>query len=232
MSQGKEVAESLLDLLVTEAAYSIWRKHKDDKEAVAHSLEKLGFRIGVAMMERLMKDKPIMALQGERPTDAIKLLCRDFWGLAFKKITDRLRMNKQGIYIVLDKDFKWLRHITHKVEEEYPLGSKVTITGEGQGVPAGTKGTIISYSAGHNTVEVECENQIVSVSTNNIMTDYPARINPKTLLHIPSGMLRGALFAVDVPVTVEATILNPPSVEFTIATRDLQPECAEGSVRH
>ena len=101
MSQGKEVAESLLDLLVTEAAHSIWRKKKHDKEAMERSLERLGFRVGVAMMERLMKDKGLMVLQGERPTDAIRLLCRDFWGLAFKKITDRLRMNKQGVCTTL-----------------------------------------------------------------------------------------------------------------------------------
>ena len=103
---------------------------------------------------------------------------------------------------MLDKDFKWLRHISHKIEEEYPAGSKVTVTKPDQGVPVGTKGIILSYSAAHSSVEIECDTQIISVSVDSINTDYPPRISPKTLLHVPAGMLRGALFAVDVPVTV------------------------------
>ncbi|KAJ9436440.1 hypothetical protein DIPPA_26668 [Diplonema papillatum] len=231
----REVSESILDLLVTEAAHSFLRqKGNNNHEEIFQNLEAIGFRVGAGMMERLMRDKPLMHLQGssssqqkpQGPTDAIKLICRDFWPLAFRKQIDGLRMNNQGIYILNDKSFKWLRHVTHTREEMYYPGIRAVLNKETQlgshKYPPGTQMVILKQGAAvgkpASTVEADVDGTTYTIDVTSIDVDSPPRINPKLLMYLPAGMLQGALYAIDVIATVKGQ-LSDKGVSFTTSTK-------------
>eukprot|EP01059_Diplonema_ambulator_P031932 TRINITY_DN6024_c0_g1_i1.p1 TRINITY_DN6024_c0_g1~~TRINITY_DN6024_c0_g1_i1.p1 ORF type:complete len:237 (+),score=40.10 TRINITY_DN6024_c0_g1_i1:31-711(+) len=223
MTHTKDVTESVMELLMTEAAYH-YASLKEDKAEMFHSLDSLGFRAGNAVMERMMKDKQLMQLQGEKPTEAVKLICRDFWSLAFKKQTDGLKMNKQGTYILKDKNFNLLKHITHQKEEVYQPGMRGVITAEttvdGKRYTPGTKMVItkiVNAKAGAEVVECVTEGVTMTLTAGSFEVDSPARINPEYLLYIPAGMLRGALYAIGVIASVKPHLVDR-AVEFTVAT--------------
>jgi len=45
--------------------------------------------------------------------DTIKFLCTDFWSSVFKKQVDNLRTNHQGIYVLQDNSFRFLRQLSN-----------------------------------------------------------------------------------------------------------------------
>lgn len=45
--------------------------------------------------------------------DTVKFLCTDFWSTIFKKQIDNLRTNHQGIYVLQDNSFRFLRQISN-----------------------------------------------------------------------------------------------------------------------
>lgn len=45
--------------------------------------------------------------------DTVKFLCTDFWSAVFKKSVDNLRTNHQGIYVLQDNSFRFLKQISN-----------------------------------------------------------------------------------------------------------------------
>lgn len=45
--------------------------------------------------------------------DTVKFICTDFWSSVFKKQVDNLRTNHQGIYVLQDNSFRFLKQISN-----------------------------------------------------------------------------------------------------------------------
>lgn len=45
--------------------------------------------------------------------DTVKFICTDFWSSVFKKQVENLRTNHQGIYVLQDNSFRFLKQISN-----------------------------------------------------------------------------------------------------------------------
>lgn len=45
--------------------------------------------------------------------DTVKFLCTDFWSALFKKQIDNLRTNHQGVYVLQDNSFRFLKQMSN-----------------------------------------------------------------------------------------------------------------------
>ncbi|TPX64151.1 hypothetical protein SpCBS45565_g06130 [Spizellomyces sp. 'palustris'] len=100
------VAESALDLLVLEMVdvmHNSPTETENDKEAAYFKLESLGYRVGMAMVERITRDRPRFL----DTLDVVKFICKDYWIALFKKQIDNLKTNHRGVYVLTDNNFRW-----------------------------------------------------------------------------------------------------------------------------
>ncbi|KND04123.1 uncharacterized protein SPPG_01561 [Spizellomyces punctatus DAOM BR117] len=100
------VAESAFDLLVLEMVDVMHKsptETENDKEAAYFKLESLGYRVGMAMVERITRDRPRFL----DTLDAVKFICKDYWIALFKKQIDNLKTNHRGVYVLTDNNFRW-----------------------------------------------------------------------------------------------------------------------------
>ncbi|KAI8920868.1 transport protein particle complex subunit [Powellomyces hirtus] len=105
------VAESSLDFLVVEMVDLMHRSPTDtemDKEAAYFKLENLGYQLGMAMVERITKDRPRFLDN----LDVVKFICKDFWIALFKKQIDNLKTNHRGVYVLTDNNFRWFSRMS------------------------------------------------------------------------------------------------------------------------
>eukprot|EP01061_Rhynchopus_euleeides_P040733 TRINITY_DN7018_c0_g4_i1.p2 TRINITY_DN7018_c0_g4~~TRINITY_DN7018_c0_g4_i1.p2 ORF type:complete len:245 (+),score=61.70 TRINITY_DN7018_c0_g4_i1:353-1087(+) len=236
----KEVSESAMVMLVVEASQHLLNnvvREGGSDDLLIRRQEAMGFRIGVAVTERLMRDKPLMKLsRRDEPKELVRLLCREFWPYAFNKQMDGLRMNKQGdVFIVRANNFKYLQHISCGQMQLYapgtrgvlakevtldgrtfPVGSKILLTKQ---LTLGSGSKSVVHAADDATFEAMVEGNLVTVDLDDIWVDTPPRLNPNALLHMPAGMLRGAMYALGVVAAVEPQRKDDDSAEFTITTR-------------
>ena len=57
---------------------------------------------------RLLRDRERAA----EPLDAVKWLCREFWGDVFRKPVDRLQTNNRGVFVLQDHAFRWAKFVS------------------------------------------------------------------------------------------------------------------------
>ena len=57
---------------------------------------------------RLTKDWP----RFKEELDMLKFLCTDFWSSIYKRQVDNLRTNHQGVYVLMDNDFRFLSRLS------------------------------------------------------------------------------------------------------------------------
>ncbi len=63
-----------------------------------------GYDIGYRYAELLVRDKPI----GTEELDVIKFICKDVWFELFRKNIDKLQMNRKGMFVLSDTNFRWV----------------------------------------------------------------------------------------------------------------------------
>jgi hypothetical protein len=88
MAGKPEVADTCLDMLLNSIVELLW----DPVTGSAHpekTLEKMGFQVGVKLIERYTKDRP----KFNEDLEAVTFLCKDFWNEVFRKPIDKLRTN-------------------------------------------------------------------------------------------------------------------------------------------
>ncbi|KAI8826255.1 BET3 family protein [Fimicolochytrium jonesii] len=105
------VADSALDFLVVEMVDLMRRlptETENDKEAAYFKLENLGYRVGVAMVERITRERPRFMDN----LDVVKFICKDFWIAVFKKQIDNLKTNHRGVYVLTDNNFRWFSRMS------------------------------------------------------------------------------------------------------------------------
>ena len=71
-------------------------------------LEFMGFRLGQKLIEKFSKDRD--RLKDE--LEIMKYICKEFWYNVYRKNIDNLRTNHQGVYVLTDSQFRFLRFIS------------------------------------------------------------------------------------------------------------------------
>lgn len=105
-SGTEDVALELLHLeLVSRVAE---KKNPADREKALADLELLGFNAGFRLIERLTREHP----KFKDELNLMKFICKDFWTSVFHKQIDNLCTNHQGVYVMQDKNFKYLAKIS------------------------------------------------------------------------------------------------------------------------
>ena len=90
-----QVAEAGLTLLVQGmvAQFAPQEGEGEGEDAPAErdysKLERIGFQVGVRVVERLTLEKPRFS----DGLEAVKFICKDFWTAVFKKQVDNLKTN-------------------------------------------------------------------------------------------------------------------------------------------
>lgn len=89
-----QVAEAGLTLLVQEMVAQFVPNDAGEGEAASaepdySKLERIGFQVGVRIVERLTLEKPRFS----DDLEAVKFICKDFWTAVFKKQVDNLKTN-------------------------------------------------------------------------------------------------------------------------------------------
>ncbi|KYQ92635.1 hypothetical protein DLAC_06631 [Tieghemostelium lacteum] len=84
-------------------------KSCQDKVKAYKKLDKLGFKVGNRLVERLSIETPLFT----ELLEAVKFICKVFWFALFKKSIDNLRTNHKGVFVLSDKQFQWLQHLSY-----------------------------------------------------------------------------------------------------------------------
>ncbi|CAD5113175.1 DgyrCDS2364 [Dimorphilus gyrociliatus] len=111
MSIGEDIIFEYLHMEIVNVVAG--REGIHNKDLIVSKLEKMGHRVGQGMIDRFTKDSP----RFKDELDIMKFICKDFWTAVFKKQVDNLRTNHQGVYVLLDKKFRLLTHLSS--EKEY-----------------------------------------------------------------------------------------------------------------
>ena len=101
-------AETLFDLLHMEIVSFLHSQKCASKSEANTKLEQMGFRVGQSLIEKFSKDMT----RFKDELDLMKYICKDFWVLLYCKQIDNLRTNHQGVYVLVDSNFKLLTKIT------------------------------------------------------------------------------------------------------------------------
>ncbi|KAK4197453.1 putative trafficking protein particle complex subunit 6B [Triangularia verruculosa] len=80
----------------------------EEREAVFYRLEGIGYRVGRGLVERFAKDRGRFG----DTLDVIKFVCKDLWGLVFRKQVDNLKTNHRGVYVLTDNNFRPLSRMS------------------------------------------------------------------------------------------------------------------------
>lgn len=131
---------------------------------------------------RLTKDWP----RFKEELDMLKFLCTDFWSSIYKRQVDNLRTNHQGVYVLLDNEFRFFSRISagNQYLEYAPLVSKYYIES--------LKFSILISDA----YELQC-----------ILLQY---------VTFTCGLIRGALANLGINCVVSAEIHSLPACKFNI----------------
>ena len=97
-----------LELLHLELVSRLAEKRGHEREKGLADLELLGYNAGYRIIERLTREHP----KFKDELDLMKFICKDFWTSVFRKQIDNLRTNHQGVYVLQDKNFKFLSKVS------------------------------------------------------------------------------------------------------------------------
>ncbi|KIW96980.1 uncharacterized protein Z519_02371 [Cladophialophora bantiana CBS 173.52] len=91
-------------------------------DSVYVRLERLGFRVGEGLSERISRDRPRFNPAGingsnvgnvnDHHLDVIKFLCKDIWGVVWRKQVDNLKTNHRGVFVLTDNKFRPLTRMS------------------------------------------------------------------------------------------------------------------------
>jgi trafficking protein particle complex subunit 6 len=116
-----------LELLALEYHAYLFRTHDESltgSEDLFLKLEATGFEVGKRFCQRAHRDMERLTGQLE----VVKFVCRVFWTEVFRKGVDRLQTNNEGVYMLADADFRWLKFVSGaRGEDSKALALKYTV---------------------------------------------------------------------------------------------------------
>eukprot|EP01133_Synstelium_polycarpum_P006763 gene6763-7860_t len=104
----KEISVSCFEFLYIEMVDYII-KSSTDKVLIFKKLDKLGYKVGHKLAERLSIDSPLLP----EVLDIVKFICKVFWQAVFRKAIDGLKTNHKGVFVLTDTKFQWLLHLSY-----------------------------------------------------------------------------------------------------------------------
>ncbi|KAK9476164.1 transport protein particle component-domain-containing protein [Lipomyces japonicus] len=78
------------------------------RAAVQVHIDSLGYRVGLAVVERFSQDRPRFT----DVLDVMKFICKDLWSLVFRKQIDNLKTNHRGVFVLTDSSFRLLMRMS------------------------------------------------------------------------------------------------------------------------
>lgn len=146
-----EVDDILFDVLHMEAVKLVSNiRNEHGMDTAWSKLERMGYRVGIALIERCTKE----STRFKEELEKMRFLCKEFWSALFCKNIDNLRTNHQGVYVLQDQHFRFLTNISESeqyLQQAQPylalscgiirgalfnLGLNCTVTAEVQVLPA------------------------------------------------------------------------------------------------
>ncbi|KAM9997898.1 hypothetical protein ACTFIY_007562 [Dictyostelium cf. discoideum] len=106
-TQSRLISASCFEFFYIEMIDCIM-KSSSDKQQAHKKLDKLGFKVGHRLVERLSLDTALFP----ELLDAVKFICKVFWTTVFKKTIDGLKTNHKGVFVLTDSKFQWLQHLS------------------------------------------------------------------------------------------------------------------------
>ncbi|KAK5584429.1 hypothetical protein RB653_006040 [Dictyostelium firmibasis] len=106
-TQPKSISASCFEFFYIEMIDCIM-KSSSDKQHAHKKLDKLGFKVGHRLVERLSLDTALFP----ELLDSVKFICKVFWAMVFKKTIDGLKTNHKGVFVLTDSKFQWLQHLS------------------------------------------------------------------------------------------------------------------------
>ncbi|KAH9393367.1 PREDICTED: trafficking protein particle complex subunit 6B-like [Rhagoletis zephyria] len=97
----------LLDFLHMEFV-SLMSKLNGENSTDVSRQENVGFQVGFRYIEKYTREWN----RFKDELDIIKFVCKEFWSAIFGKQADTLRTNHQGIYVLLDNQFRFILKIS------------------------------------------------------------------------------------------------------------------------
>lgn len=140
--QISKVKDHIEDVTSTVVAPIISAEDEDDEdkkleesimvsEHAAAKMEQLGYDVGFRLVERLAQSKSLAPPGKTKPSpilmqlEAVKFLCKEFWIAIYKKQIDKLQTNHRGVFVLRDKEFKWLKRLPEEEESARVLAMKI-----------------------------------------------------------------------------------------------------------
>ncbi|KAG0151367.1 hypothetical protein CROQUDRAFT_651185 [Cronartium quercuum f. sp. fusiforme G11] len=97
----------------------------DIDEAYRIRMDKIGYRVGYVLAERLVKDKSripkISQSSSPDPLEVIKFICKDLWSAMYNKQADNLRTNHRGVFVLQDYGFRPFLRLSSTIGYENEL---------------------------------------------------------------------------------------------------------------
>lgn len=214
---------------------------KQSQSYTVSKLDVLGYEVGYRLAERYSKDQPWIVEQ----LDIIKFICKEFWTALFKKQVDKLQTNYKGVYVLHDMSFRWIQHLGFsdgKDSEAGPpastgsaLGSSVTASqleaedmlsegGDEDRPNAGPPPNLLSGATAPAAGAAVAAASGITLAPSSASSAQADRARLYTAF--AAGILRGALQALGMTVTIRADIPELPQCQFMIVDVDKKKSTA------
>lgn len=103
-----EAEEVPFQLLHGELVKHVLTRTGNDRVKALSDVESIGFSSGYRLVEKITREHP----KFKDELELMKFVCKDYWMCIFRKQIDNLRTNHQGVYVLQDKNFKYLQPIS------------------------------------------------------------------------------------------------------------------------
>lgn len=155
--------------------------------------------------------------------EVVKFLCKDLWAAVFRKQIDNLKTNHRGVYVLTDNSFRWLSPLTPVT---VPLNGHVVGGAAVEAAAAAASSAPLplhssasspaAFGAAAAAAAGALHPQQLAAQHAAFQAQDALRRAVAAHLHVPCGLIRGALTALGVACTVEADPKGLPSCAFII----------------
>ncbi|KAH7642961.1 trafficking protein particle complex subunit Trs33 [Dermatophagoides farinae] len=98
----------LLDFLHMEFVSLFDEMNGEEKPNDLSRQESIGYQVGFRFIKKYTREWN----RFKDELEIIKFICKEFWSAIFGKQADTLRTNHQGIYVLIDNQFRFLKRMT------------------------------------------------------------------------------------------------------------------------
>jgi len=148
-------------------------------------------------------------------------VCRDLWHAVFRKPVDNLKTNHRGVFVLTDNSLRWLTALAPVTMPGGPAlggpGGPSGSGGPGGGGPGGGLGPGGGPGGGGGGAQqAGYGSSPMGAPPPGLAAQAALRAAAAAHLHLPCGLIRGALTQLGVPCSVEAEPKGLPACAFIV----------------